>query len=125
MNLGPDRLINDLRNLGYEVEKVTVNGGLIFAVLSAYEIVAGKFAGRIIDLGIQCTPNFPMSVHAAIHIKAEPQLYEPKDNIPNVRNITASALGASWRYWSKNFCWNNEKTARRLVSQINSIFENA
>ncbi len=125
MNLGPDRLIDDLRNLGYEVEKVTVNGGLVFAVLPAYEIVAGKFAGRTINLGIQCTPNFPMSVHAAIHIKAEPQLYEPKDNIPNVRNITASALGPPWRYWSKNFCWNGEKTARRLVSQINSIFENA
>ncbi len=66
-----------------------------------------------------------MSVHAAIHIKADPQLYEHKDNIPTVRNVTASVLGPEWRYWSKNFCWNGEKSARRLVSQINSIFENA
>ena len=72
MNLGPDRLIGDLRNLGYEVTKVPVGNDIFFAVLPAYEIVAGKFSGRIIDLGIQCTANFPMSVHAAIHIKAEP-----------------------------------------------------
>ncbi len=58
MNLGPDRLIEDLRNLGYEVTRVTVGAGVIFAVIPAYEIVAGKFIGRIIDLGIQCTANF-------------------------------------------------------------------
>jgi hypothetical protein len=125
MNLGPERLIADLQNLGYEVNKVALGPGVIFAVIPAYEIVAGKFIGRIIDLGIQCTANFPMSVHAAIHIKASPQLYEPAENIPTVRNVTASALGPEWRYWSKNLCWNGEKTARRLVSQINSIFENA
>lgn len=125
MNLGPDRLISDLRDLGYEVQKVIVDGGLIFAVIPTYEVVAGKFAGRIIELGIQCTPNFPMSVHAAIHVRTEPQLYESKDNIPNIRNVTQSALGAGWRYWSKNFGWNGEKTARRLMSQINSIFEHA
>jgi hypothetical protein len=104
---------------------VALGPGVIFAVIPAYEIVAGKFIGRIIDLGIQCTANFPMSVHAAIHIKANPQLYEPKDNVPTVRNVAASPLGPEWRYWSKNFCWNGEKSARRLVSQINSIFENA
>jgi hypothetical protein len=125
MNLGPDRLIADLQNLGFEVNKVAIGPGVFFAVIPAYEIVAGKFIGRIIDLGIQCTANFPMSVHAAIHIKANPQLYEPAQNIPTVRNVTASALGPEWRYWSKNFCWNGEKSARRLVSQINSIFENA
>jgi len=125
MNYGPDRLIDDLRKLGLSVEKAVGSNKEDFAVISAYEIVIGKFAGRVIDLGIQCTANFPITVHSAIHIRAEPQLYEPKDNIPNVRNVTASVLGSEWRYWSQNFGWTEERTARRLMSQINTIFQNA
>jgi hypothetical protein len=125
MKYGPDRLLEGLQCLGFAVEKVVLQGGVIFVIIPAYEILAGKFGGRTIGLGLQSTPNFPITVHSAIHVKAEPQLYEPKDTIPQLRNITASALGPEWRYWSKNFCWDREKSARRLMSQINTIFENA
>ena len=124
---GPDRFLNELRNLGYPTERVTANDGSIFAVLPKFEISVGKFAGKIIDLALQTTPDYPNSVHSSIHVKAEPQLYEPKDNIQNIRNVQPSALGAEWRYWSKNFNWNieSEKTARRLMAKITTIFEHA
>lgn len=125
MKYGSDRLIEDLQNLGFTVEKVTAKGGEAFAVISDYEIKLGKFASRIIGLGIQSTADFPRTVASAIHVRADPQLYETTDTVPNVRNVTTSVLGPDWRYWSKNFGWTEERSARRLVSQINTIFENA
>jgi hypothetical protein len=124
MKFGPERLIEDLQALGFNVEKVIVNPGSIFAVLPEFRIEAGQFQDRVIDLGLQCSADFPRSVHSAIHVKAVPQLYDAQ-NIPNVRNITASPLGVEWRYWSKNFNWTNERNARRLISQINRIFLDA
>lgn len=124
---GVDRFIEELTKLGYTVEKAAVNGAIVFAVLRSYEILVGKFQGRIIDLGLQAAPDYPNSVHSAIHVKATPQLYEPAENIQNVRNVQASQLGPEWRYWSKNFLWNaeKEKTARRLMAKVTTIFEHA
>ena len=110
--------------LGYSVELVTVKDDSLFAVIHDYEIQLGQFAGRIIDLGIPATTNFPISAGSSIHIKASPQLFE-NQNIPNVRNVTDSILGSEWRYWSKNFGWAGERSARRLMSQINEVFKNA
>lgn len=125
MTYGTDRLVADLAALGHNVEKRTVNSAE-FAVIPAYEIAVGQFAHRIIDLGIQATSDFPRSVHAAIHVRADPQLYEVVHSVPKVRNIVASQLGPDWRYWSYNFGWaGGERSARRLMSQINTIFERA
>ncbi len=121
---GPERLIQDLHVLGYEVELVTAKDNSRFAVIHNYEIQLGQFAGRIIDLGIPATANFPISAGSSIHVKDSPQLYE-KQTIPNVRNVTDSILGSEWRYWSKNFGWAGERSARRLMSQINEVFKNA
>jgi hypothetical protein len=121
---GSARLIADLEALGHTVEEKQINKN-VFAVIPKYEITLGQFTGRIIDLGIQATPDFPRSVHAAIHVRAEPQLFETQ-HLPNVRNIVASQLGPDWRYWSHNFGWaGQERSARRLMSQINTIFERA
>ncbi len=124
MTYGPDRLVAELELLGYTVETRIPNGA-VFAVLPGYEVAIGQFAGRIIDLGIQATPDFPRSVHAAIHVQADPHLYEIH-SVPNVRTVMASQLGSDWRYWSHNFGWaGEERTARRPMSQINTIFERA
>jgi hypothetical protein len=126
MIFGPERLITDLGALGYAAEQRNLNGGGIFIVIACYEIAAGRFAGRKIDLSLQATPDFPRSVHSSIHVRAQPQLFEKTDTVPDVRNIVDSPLGPEWRYWSVNFGWNGqERTARRLMSQINTIFERA
>lgn len=121
---GPQRLIADLTALGYAAELVTANTHQ-FAVIRGYEVMLGRFAGRIIDLGIQATPDFPNTVAAAIHVRASPHLYDLCDSVANVRNIQRSVLGSEWRYWSHNFGWGTEKTTRRLMSQVNKIFQDA
>jgi hypothetical protein len=123
---GPERLINDLRQLGFsDLELVRTGNGSSFAVILGYQILLGQFAGRVIDLGIPATADFPRSVGSSIHVKANPQLLEKHNTIPGVRNIIDSALGQEWRYWSKNFGWAGERSARRLISQINEVFKNA
>jgi hypothetical protein len=122
---GPERLFNDLSDLGFDGELVTAKDGNQFAIIHNYEVLLGQFAGRVIDLGIPATVDFPRTVGSSIHVRAKPQLFE-KQNIPGVRNITDSILGEEWLYWSRNFGWaGGERTARRLISQINEVFNNA
>ena len=122
---GVSRLLRDLEALGYAVREVRAPDGTSFVVISAFVIPCGRFLDREIDLGLQATADFPRTVASAIHIRANPQLFEPTDTIPNVRNITSSVLGPEWRYWSHNFGWTDERSARRLMSQVNRIFANA
>lgn len=122
---GPDQLVDELKELGYEPELVKPKENL-YAVIRDYEIELGKFSGSVIDLGIPATPNFPQSVGSSIHVRADPQLYEKTDTLPDVRNIIDSELGNEWRYWSKNFNWKqNNQTARRLMAQIAGVFKGA
>lgn len=122
---GPHRLLSDLTALGYSANLVQPPTGEYFVVLNNYVVEFGRFARRVIQLGVQATPDFPKTVSAAIHVKSSPHLLDLIDTVPNVRNIQPSALGPEWRYWSRNFGWSEEKSARRLMSQIAKIFYDA
>ncbi|MFT3693982.1 MAG: hypothetical protein QM831_12635 [Kofleriaceae bacterium] len=119
---GPQRLVADLVALGHEATLMILPAGEQFVVLPRYMVELGRFAGRNIELGLQATADFPRTVSSAIHVKAEPHLLDFSDSVPNVRNIQPSVLGQAWRYWSHNFGWTQERTARRLMSQIAKIF---
>lgn len=122
---GAARLVADLNELGHTAELVTSPRGNAFAAIRGYVVELGRFAGRSIDLGLQATADFPKRVSSALHVRATPHLFEKSDTVPNVRNIIDSELGGDWRYWSHNFGWSGEKSARRLMSQINRIFNDA
>lgn len=122
---GPNRLRRDLEALGFKVTEIPGSDGQTYEVMLGFEIQSGQFAGRIIDLGIQALPNYPQGVPAAIQVRAKPHLFDLADTLSGIRNIKESPLGSDWRYWSKNFAWECEKTTRRLISQINKIFEDA
>lgn len=122
---GPARFLAELVELGYKPEEMKAPDGTTFLVMREFVVPCGRFADRTIDLGLQATPDFPRTVASAIHVRATPQLLEYADTQQNVRNITVSALGAEWRYWSYNFGWQEERGARRLMSQVNRIFANA
>jgi hypothetical protein len=131
MTYGPSRLIAELKQLGHVVELMTVRppgttDDMHFGVIRDYEVQLGRFATRVIDLGLPATPDFPRTVGSSIHVRAVPQLLE-LGNVPNIRNIVPSPLGEDWRYWSHNFVWNGEteRSAARLLTQVNSIFDRA
>lgn len=122
---GPDRFVDELTELGYKPELIVASDSNKYAILPSYEVLLGKFIGKKIDLGMLATNDFPMSVTSAIHVRANPQLFDNKDTVKNVRNITDSVLGPEWRYWSINFNWQKGYSTRRLMSKINTVFQNA
>ncbi|MFP5356497.1 MAG: hypothetical protein ACLGIK_15355 [Gemmatimonadota bacterium] len=119
---GPERLLAELRALGLTVDDRTA-GGARFAVVPEFEVPCGRFAGRVIGLGIPATSDFPRTVGSAVHVCSDPPILDFRDTQPGVRNIIESPLGADWRYWSHNFQWRGQdRGARRLLSQIHGIF---
>ncbi len=120
---GAERLQKDLEDMNYSVEVLTGSDTQSYVVIRDYEIELGRFTGRVIDLGIMAVANYPQGVPSAIQVLADPQLLEITENIPDIRNTQASPLGSEWRYWSKNFNWDRERSTRRLISQINAIFK--
>ncbi|MGE3757640.1 MAG: hypothetical protein AB7H97_07785 [Pseudobdellovibrionaceae bacterium] len=125
VNYGAERLKSDLEALGFKVTISNGSDGQPYVVMCGFEIQTGRFVGRSIDLGVMAVANYPQGVASAIQVKANPQLFEKTDSQSGVRNILDSPLGDEWRYWSKNFSWDGEKTTRRLISQINRIFDDA
>src|SRR5437773_6543276 len=111
---GPQRLSRDLEALGFAITTMNGNDGQVYVVISGFEVPSGRFAGRLIDIGLMAVANYPQGVAAAIQVRAVPQLFETIDTVSGVRNIKESPLGPEWRYWSKNFNWESEKTTRRL-----------
>lgn len=122
---GPERFVDELNNLGFSPEIITLDGNDKYAILHDYVIQSGRFINRKIDLGMLATKDFPITVTSAIHVRTNPQLFEKSDSVPNIRNITDSPLGLDWRYWSINFIWKKSGTVRRLMSKINTVFQNA
>ena len=126
MTFGITRLIEDLKELGYEhTESIADAGGNTFALIKGFEVQASRFAGRIIDLAIPAPPDYGRIVGAAIHVRSVPHLLDVSDTVPGQKNIAASNLGPDWRYWSHQFTYNTEETTKHLMIQINGVFKHA
>lgn len=122
--VGKERLFNDLKNLGYQVEFLIDNKGTNYVVIREFLIPMGQFEGRIIDLAIPVPNDYPRVAGPCIHIRAMPQLLDNKDTIKGKRNIINSPLGSEWKYWSFRFNVSQENATKDLMVQINGIFKN-
>jgi hypothetical protein len=124
---GAERLVHDLHLFGFEeVEVVEAsNGKKRYAVIRNFEIVAGRFTDRIIDLAIDAPLNYPQGIGASIQVKADPQLINQIGRQSNGYNIQNSPLGSEWKYWSHNFGWQPGSNISYLIAKINNIFKNA
>lgn len=122
MSFGIQRLVDDLIDLGFnDVSIIHDNANTSYALIPNFEIPAGSFAGRNIDLAIPATAQYPQTFGASMHIRTDPHLVA-FGSIPNIRNVIASGLGVEWQYWS--YCFNVKPTnpTSELISQINGIF---
>ncbi|MBS0646938.1 MAG: hypothetical protein JSR97_10175 [Verrucomicrobia bacterium] len=119
MKTGIERLVEDLTELNFSVSKIKDSNNQEYAVINGFEIPAGTFVGRIINLAIPAPPDYPRSFGPSIHIN---QHLVPFGNIPNVRNVINSALGNDWQYWSFRFNVKPSNPTSELLTQINAIF---
>jgi hypothetical protein len=121
MIIAIERFLSDLNALGYSPELICI-GNQYFAVLKAYEIRHGRFAGITIDLGLPALPDYPRMIGQALHIKSFPIILDKCDSKPGITNIIDSPFGPEWRYWSFRFISYPQETARQLMIQINGVF---
>jgi hypothetical protein len=116
------RLIEDLTSLGFnEVSTIKDSASTTYAVISNFEIPAGSFRGKIIDLAIPAPEQYPQLFGASIHLRANPHLV-PFEQVVNVRNVIQSNLGTDWQYWSYRFNVRPDNPTAELIAQINEIF---
>lgn len=119
---GVARLVTELRQLGFEVEPAQAQGQ-DFAIITGYEVPAGRFRDRVIDLALPAPPNYPQAVGSSIHVRSVLHLLDLSDTIPDTRNIIESPLGPAWRYWSYQLHPPGGWTARTYLSCVNVVFE--
>ena len=121
MIVGSTRLEQDLREQGYDRACIISDGSTSYVLLAEFEIPAGSFAGRIIDLAIPAPNDYPRACLSAIHIRSNPHLV-PFVPVEGLRNAIPSALGPEWQYWSYSFHVRASNTTLELMSQINAVF---
>lgn len=126
MSCGVDLLVAELQAQGYsEASALSDANNQAYALLPNFEIPAGAFAGRKIDLAILTMPDYPRSMGSSIHIRASPHLVPAGPIMKNgvlVRNVIGSALGPDWQYWSYRFDVRPGNPTLELMTQINGIF---
>lgn len=126
MTFGVTRLIADLHELGFvDAEPINDPNGTPFGLIKDFEVRAGRFSGRKIDLAIPAPAEYGRVVSSAIHVRSTPHLLDKPDTVPGVKNITDSSLGLEWRYWSHQFIYYPEDTTKLLMLQINGVFRHA
>lgn len=123
MKVGIVRLLEDLTTLGYTPEPIKDGSGVDYALISGFRIPAGKFEDRVIDLAIPAPFDYGRLVGSSMHLRSTPILMDYQ-NIPGVRNIIASNLGAEWRYWSFAFKFSPSDPTQYLITQIITILRN-
>lgn len=126
MTFGIGRLVSDLRELGFaQAEPLLDPNKIPFGLIRDFEVGAGRFFRRRIDLAIPAPPEYGRLVGSAIHVRSTPHLLDKPDTVPGMRNITDSSLGSDWRYWSHQFIYYPEDTTKLLMLQINGVFRYA
>lgn len=121
---GKERLFNDLKNMGFQVEHVVDSKGRSYVVILEFLIPIGQFLGMTIDLALPVPNDYPRVVGPCIHVRAAPQLLDNKDTVKGKRNIINSPLGNDWKYWSFRFDVSGVDPTKDLIAQVNGIFKN-
>lgn len=117
------QLETDLGAQGHTTE-ATAAGGLPFVLLRGFTVQSGRFAGQVVDLGLQVMPNYPAELAPSVHVRAQPVLRPFGSD--GTFNVIPSSLGPDWQYWSFNFTdiWQQGR-GPSLTAIVNGVMERA
>jgi hypothetical protein len=124
MELGVNRLIQELKAIKQEVDGPFTSGGQQWLVLPSYTIVGGKFADQVVRLAVAVPADFPQTPPGGLYVS--PRIVAPEEmgrRAVHDRPET-SELGGDWQYWSRPIppgTWTPANPARRLVAHWNMV----
>jgi hypothetical protein len=122
--VGRQEFIAELEALGHKVERDSDHEDRI---KFPYEIPVGKFAGRMITLGLVVQGDFPMNPPASgPHLTPELLPIHTQSTPHPVGGVHRSEqFGDGWQYWSRP-CENwakTDRTAKAYMAFIRRLFE--
>jgi hypothetical protein len=116
--------VNQLRELGYA--PAVVDGG---RVVFAYEVPAGRFKGKQIQLGFIVNDDFPINPPSGPHISPPLMPEHPSNDIPHPDGAVhpsdfGSLVGGTWQYWSRPYpYWSaTDRSVRAYMKHIRILF---
>lgn len=120
---GISEFVAQLENLGYKPS--TSENKAVFD----YNVIAGRFKGEGIRIGLEIPQDFPLTPPSGPHIS--PQLLpinagassHPDKVLPDQNNFTGE-FGGEWEYWSRPIpSWqNSDRTVKAYLRHIHNLF---
>jgi hypothetical protein len=104
------QLIEAFKTMGLDAQLDQRVSGVLF---KGYRIPIGRHAGEVVDVAVAidypCTPPVGVHVHAPYGAVGQ-------------NNVSASALGGDWRYYSRRYAeWRADRSPRSVVAYVNKI----
>ncbi len=128
MTIGIDRMLQDFRALGQEVEGPFTSNGWEWAVVREFLVPGGRFAGNVIRIGVPAPADWPSTPPGGLYVS--PRLVPPDQmaglSVHDRGNETAG-LSGEWQYWSRPIppnTWKPTGSARRLITHWNAVMCN-
>ena len=105
-----------LKSNNMEYQNKPIAGGVMFIV--KYSIVAGKYSGRLVTLGIKVPTDFPNTAPYGVNLKKNHGITEP------IQSVSQSTLGSEWEFWSRDADWKQDlRTPQHYFSQVDRWLE--
>ena len=91
-----------LKENGFSYESIP-DGNIFIYKISEYKIPSGRYAGKVVGIGIPMPPDFPAVAPYGLHVKSNGVFTEPI-----AAGDKQSILGADWKFWSRSVNnWND------------------
>lgn len=118
--MGKDKFIEELKNLGYEVQDKGDN-----RVAIDYLIANGRFKDTKIKIGFEIPTDFEVTPPSGPHISPRLLAINPNGPNHNERAHESANFGSDWEYLSRPFPnWKNTKrTVKEYLRYVKHLLE--
>jgi len=121
--MGKDDFVSGLKGMGSEARDLGENR----VAIENYVIKSGRFNGRIVTVGIEIPPDFPVTPPTGPHITPCLLPINPNGATHTDRTAPSPSFGAEWQYLSRPFpngSWpKTKRTVPVYMSFIRQLLE--
>lgn len=124
--LGVHRFLEDFQGTGLKIVGPITGGPgntAEFAVFKEFQILAGRFAGQVVDLAVMVPKDFPLSPPGGFYV-AGPLIPAGFRNVHFRPEEVAGLPAGSWLYWSRPISarWRQDNCSQIFLAHWQSAF---